>query len=108
MSDLHDPNLQRGMEDMSQYDKRVQWAAFVVVGCIPLLPFLLQVVTPNAVANPFLWSISLTAAAFFGVGAVKSRFVEQRWYSSGLETLLIGGSAAILAYLVGILLTALT
>jgi VIT1/CCC1 family predicted Fe2+/Mn2+ transporter len=84
------------------------FAAFVVVGCIPLLPFLLQVITPNGVANPFLWSIILTAAAFFGVGAAKARFVEQRWYWSGLETLLIGGGAAALAYLIGILLTGMT
>jgi VIT1/CCC1 family predicted Fe2+/Mn2+ transporter len=83
------------------------FAAFVVVGCIPLLPFLLQVVIPSGVANPFLWSTFLTAVAFFGVGAAKSRFVEQRWYWSGLETLLIGGSAAVLAYLIGILLTGL-
>ena len=34
MSDLHDPNLRHGMEDMSQYDKRTQWAA---VGVLLLL-----------------------------------------------------------------------
>jgi VIT1/CCC1 family predicted Fe2+/Mn2+ transporter len=83
------------------------FVAFVVVGCIPLLPFLLQFIIPNAVANPFLWSTVLTAAAFFGVGAAKSRFVEQRWYWSGLETLLVGGGAAVLAYLIGTLLTGL-
>jgi hypothetical protein len=26
-----DPNLHHGMEDMSQYDKRVQWAAVAVL-----------------------------------------------------------------------------
>jgi vacuolar iron transporter family protein len=78
--------------------------AFVVVGAIPLLPFLLQFIFPNAAENPFCWCIILTAAAFFGVGAAKSRFVEQRWHWAGLETLVIGGAAAALAYMIGTLL----
>lgn len=80
------------------------FGAFVVVGSIPLLPFILQFITPNAVTNPFLASTLMTAAAFFGVGAAKARFVEQKWYWSGFETLLIGGGAAAIAYVVGRLL----
>ena len=78
--------------------------AFAVVGCIPLLPFILHFINPNAVGNPFAWSAGLTAGAFFGVGAVKSRFVEQSWLWSGLETLVVGGAAALIAYFVGKLL----
>jgi VIT1/CCC1 family predicted Fe2+/Mn2+ transporter len=80
------------------------FTAFAVVGCVPLLPFILQFVAPNSVENPFIWSSILTAGAFFGVGAAKSRFVEQSWLSSGLETLLVGGAAAVIAYFVGRLL----
>lgn len=77
------------------------FAAFLAVGLIPLLPFVVRYASPGAVASPFLWSTLLTGAAFFGVGAVKSRFVERRWNTSGLETLLVGGSAAALAYVAG-------
>lgn len=80
------------------------FVAFAVVGAMPLLPFILQFIAPNAVGNPFLWSALLTAAAFFGVGAAKAQFVDQSWRWSGLETLLVGGAAAVLAYLIGILL----
>jgi len=78
--------------------------SFVIVGSLPLLAFLFQLIFPQIQFNPFLVSTMITAVAFFGIGALKAPFVEHRWYSSGLETLLVGGGAAILAYAVGVLL----
>jgi vacuolar iron transporter family protein len=78
--------------------------AFVVAGAVPLAPFLLDLLKDGGSARPFFWSAVLTAGVFFGIGSLKSLFVEQRWYRAGVETLALGGGAACLAYLVGALL----
>lgn len=77
------------------------FAAFVVVGFLPLCAFVIQWVAPDMIDSPYLWSTLITSAAFFAVGAAKSWFVEQPWYREGFVTLLVGGAAAGLAYLVG-------
>lgn len=76
--------------------------AFVLIGLLPLLPFLLSFQVN--VTAPFLVSSLMTAVAFILVGAAKSLFVERNWLLSGLETLAVGGTAALLAYLCGVLL----
>ena len=80
------------------------FAAFVVIGMLPLLAFVSPLVFSGRPAEPFLTSAVLTGVALFVVGAIKSRFVEQRWHVAGLETLGIGGLAAVLAYLIGMAL----
>jgi len=82
--------------------------AFTLVGIFPLASFLVNAITPGRLADPFFWSALLTGMAFFAVGALKSRFVDQRWYVAGLETLLVGGAAATLAYFAGSLLKGVT
>lgn len=77
--------------------------AFVVAGMLPLLPFIVAAINGRSQAV-FGWSISLAALAFFGIGAIKSWFVGHSWWRSGLETLTLGGGAALLAYVTGALL----
>ncbi len=83
------------------------FAAFFLVGAVPLLPFVVGLATAAGESSPFLWSVVLTGAAFFAVGAMKSRVVDQWWLTAGLETLVIGGAASALAFAAGFLLRGL-
>ncbi|MDR9433309.1 MAG: VIT1/CCC1 transporter family protein [Spiribacter sp.] len=74
------------------------FAAFVLVGSVPLLPFMLPALGLDVA---FILSSTLTAVTFFGIGFMKGIIVGERRFQSGLETLLMGGGAAIIAYLVG-------
>ncbi|MEZ5853414.1 MAG: VIT1/CCC1 transporter family protein [Hyphomicrobiaceae bacterium] len=74
------------------------FAAFLVAGAVPLIPFVL------GMANAFSIAAVLVAIVFFAIGSMKSFWSLQRWWWSGMETLAIGASAAAVAYLVGYLL----
>lgn len=71
------------------------FAAFLLCGAIPLLPF-----AAGAPAS-FEVSILLTALVFFGIGSSKSRWSLSPWWRSGFEILAIGLGAAGLAFLIG-------
>jgi VIT1/CCC1 family predicted Fe2+/Mn2+ transporter len=78
--------------------------AFISVGFLPLVVFVYEVAGLGEVEDAFTWSAIMTGIAFFVVGGLKSRFVDQSWWRSGLETLIVGGLAAGLAYAAGVLL----
>jgi vacuolar iron transporter family protein len=80
------------------------FAAFVALGALPLFVFVLGAASGIEIAMPFLWSAALAGVAFFLVGTLKARFVEQHWARAGLETLALGGIAAGLAYAIGVAL----
>lgn len=76
------------------------FAAFTICGLIPLVPYLFA-----AAGNAkFAMSSVLTGITFFLIGSLKSRWSTSSWLRSGLETLLVGGLAATLAYAVGMLI----
>jgi len=76
----------------------VTFASFLLVGAAPLLPFLF---VANNANSPFMMSAGAAAVAFFAVGAFRGRMLEQRAIMGGLSTLVTGGAAATVAYLVG-------
>jgi VIT1/CCC1 family predicted Fe2+/Mn2+ transporter len=75
--------------------------AFIAVGFLPLLIFVVDLAVPGDIDRAFTWSALLTGMAFFVIGSLKARFVDEPWWRSGLETLLVGGAAATLAYAAG-------
>ncbi len=81
--------------------------AFGLVGLIPLLSYLINWMVPGTIMSPFLWSSVLTGVAFFWVGALKARFVNQGWVMGASETVVVGGVAAAMAYYIGKLLQGL-
>ncbi len=83
----------------------VTFVAFMLAGALPLATFLLNWFIPGLIEEPFLWSSLITGLAFFLIGICKARYVDQAWHWSGLETLVVGGIAAMMAYGVGLLLS---
>lgn len=72
--------------------------AFVLVGIIPLLPYFFTGTTSSAT---FKVSGVATAIALFSVGALRTRVTGGNAFRAGLEMLLIGGAAALVAYFIG-------
>lgn len=87
------------------------FVAFNAIGVIPLLPFVAMLAAGSAVVasatDAFMYSSVFTAAAFFTIGAVKGRVVQKSMVRSGFSTLLVGGIAAVVAFVVGYLLNLL-
>lgn len=73
------------------------FVSFVIVGALPLIPFLI----PAAAQNAFTISAVATAATFFVVGAARSLVIKKNPFLAGLEMLLVGGAAAAIAYGLG-------
>ena len=80
------------------------FVAFMLAGSVPLVVFVVDLIVPGAIANELAWSAVMTGVTFFTTGAAKARVVDTSWWWSGIETLALGGGAALLAYGVGWLL----
>ncbi len=80
--------------------KRAVWSALTIGGsyaagaALPLLPYFL---VPEA-RRGLLFSTALTAVALLVFGAVKARFTDVPSWRGALQTLLIGGLAAVAAF----------
>jgi VIT1/CCC1 family predicted Fe2+/Mn2+ transporter len=80
------------------------FAAFIVAGSVPLCVYLWNWASSYKVASPFLWCAVSTGATFLAIGIWRGRLVQRNALLAGGETLLLGGSAAALAYAVGVVL----
>ncbi len=80
------------------------FSAFVIIGLIPLLPFVFANFSDFINNNKFLLSTVLTGIAFLIIGAFKGKVIGKHWIKSSLQTLVIGSIAALIAYSVGFFL----
>ncbi len=71
------------------------FAAFVVAGAVPLVPFVLGLTGAATIA------VTATGVVFFAIGSIKSAWATSTWWLSGLETLGIGLAAAGIAWVIG-------
>jgi vacuolar iron transporter family protein len=87
------------------YSALATFLAFVVVGSVPLLVYILEIFT-GTIENGFTYAAILTSLAFIAVGYTRGALVDVNKTRAALETLAVGGIAAIVAYSVGALLKA--
>ncbi len=80
------------------------FVSFVLIGFIPLIAYIFKPLIPVNGNSLFIATCIATLLALFFVGTVKSRFSIKSWLISGLETALIGGVAASIAYAIGFFL----
>lgn len=77
---------------------------FIVAGVVPLAAY----VAPLTDEARFPAAVALTLSTLFAVGASRAFVTRLGWIRSGLEMLCVGAVAAIVAYSIGSLASALT
>ncbi|MBI1182629.1 hypothetical protein GC194_00045 [bacterium] len=76
------------------------FAAFLIMGFVPLIAYVYDyLIAP--VTQLFALSTGMTALAFAGIGYMKSHVTGTSRFRGVVETLLLGGAAAVLSYFVG-------
>jgi len=71
---------------------------------VPLLIYLIGLFTPISDSFAFPATIILSGLALFGLGMAKVTVTKLNVIRSGFEMLIVGGLAAVVAYIVGALL----
>lgn len=75
---------------------------FNLVGLIPLVPFMIFIFMGiHADSEAFIYSTISVMVSFFLVGMIKGKIVRKSKIKSGFYTLIIGGTASLVAYFVG-------
>ena len=77
--------------------------SFLLVGLVPLLVYVIDYLFPQNI-NLFMASSLLTSLAFVYIGYIKTRVTQTTIWKGIMETLLLGITAAVVAYFVGYML----
>jgi len=86
------------------YNAIATFISFLVAGSLPLLIYLIGLARPIDPGTAFGISVLLSGIALFGLGAAKVFMTRLNPIRSGLEMLMVGGFAAVVAYVIGALL----
>jgi vacuolar iron transporter family protein len=83
------------------------FVGFNAIGIIPLIPFVFLYLSGLnlSIGNAFFYSIIATASSFFLIGSIRGKVVKKPMIRSGFNTLLIGGTAAVVSYEIGHILS---
>jgi len=92
-----------GDDAESLKDGLAMFLSFTTCGMLPVLGFVVvPFVAPGIDDHTlFLFACFITAAALFGLGAFKAHFSDKRYLRSAVETVLLGGCCAAVAFLLG-------
>jgi len=77
------------------------FVSLVISGSVPFLAYFGGLMFDLSPSLQFMLSVAMTAAALFALDAAKVMISEPRWFRSGLATLVVGGIASAVAFLVG-------
>lgn len=83
------------------------YAAFVIVGLIPLLTYIFQGALGLGDDQLFPLSCLFTSIGFIFIGVLKSVLTEEKMWKAVAETLFLGGIAALVSFYVGDILEGL-
>lgn len=79
----------------------VTFFSFIFVGFIPLIGYTFKAFVNFSDQQMFYITAGITLCGLFFVGTVKSKFSMRNWLICGIETAMVGGIAAAIAYAVG-------
>jgi VIT1/CCC1 family predicted Fe2+/Mn2+ transporter len=79
------------------------FVAFVLIGFIPVLAYVVDAILSLGIDKNSLFAVSafLTGATFISIGVLKGQTTKTNQLKSGIETLMLGGVAAVVAFLLG-------
>ena len=79
------------------------FCSFAAFGAMPLLGYVLIPLSFPGLDNNFLFVAAciVTGVVLFFLGSIKANFSNSHWFSSGLETFLLGGACATVAFSIG-------
>lgn len=76
----------------------ITFVSFVISGTLPILPYLLNF------NNPFYLSVLIVFLSMFTIGSIRGKLTQKNILKSGIETMFIGGMAAVVAYGAGFMI----